>query len=67
MLPLLILSLTFGTAYRILEMIAIINFKQRIFYWLWPLGLTSTLIMYLTVGSWGIWSVLIFPTIESIP
>jgi O-antigen/teichoic acid export membrane protein len=65
-LPVLILNLTFGTAYRILEIIAIINFKQRIFFLFWPLGLTSTLAMYLTVGAWGLWSVLIFPTIENL-
>jgi hypothetical protein len=65
-LAFLMLNLLFGTAYRVLEIIAIMNFRQQIFFVLWPLGFLSTLTIYFTIGFGGIWSVLVLPLIDNL-
>jgi hypothetical protein len=65
-MPFFLAMMPFSLAFRIFEIVANINFKQRIFFMLWPLGLASTLAIYATVRPWGIWSVLTWPIIENI-
>ncbi len=65
-LPILMGSLVLITSYRLFELIANTNFKQHIFFWLWPSGVLAMLAMYETVHSWGILSVLLWPIVEII-
>jgi O-antigen/teichoic acid export membrane protein len=64
-LPVLALMMTINAAYRIFEIVGSLNFKQKVFLLLSPLGLTSAGAIYVTIGKYGIWSALVFPLIES--
>jgi hypothetical protein len=65
-LPLFVCSLIFSTTYRIFELIANMNFRQSVFFLLWPIGVCSMLALYETVSIWGLWSVLFWPLLEII-
>jgi O-antigen/teichoic acid export membrane protein len=62
--PILIASLIFPTAYRIFEIIANMSFRLKIFFRLWPIGMVSVASVYLTGPYWGIFAALIWPLIE---
>ncbi|MGY8661354.1 oligosaccharide flippase family protein [Bradyrhizobium sp. UFLA05-109] len=64
-LPVFAAMMAINTAYRIFEIVGNLHFKQRVFLLLSPLGLASAGAIYLTIGRYGIWSVLAFPLIES--
>lgn len=63
-LPVLLIYIALATSYRLLEIVINSNFKQRIFFFIWPIGLVGLFFMHLTVGDWGLASVLFFPTAE---
>jgi hypothetical protein len=63
-LPLLLVYVSFATGYRLLEIMLNAHLKHAIFFWIWPLGLLSMLAIALTVGWWGVWSVLLIPILE---
>ncbi len=64
-LPVLAGMMAINTAYRIFEIVANLNFNQKVFLLLSPLGLASAGAIYLTIGRYGISSVLAFPLIEN--
>lgn len=64
-LPVLAGMMAINTAYRIFEIVANLNFNQKVFLLLSPLGLASAGAIYVTIGRYGISSVLAFPLIES--
>lgn len=64
-LPVLAGMMAINTAYRIFEIVGNVNFNQKVFLLLSPLGLASAGAIYVTMGRYGIWSVLAFPLIES--
>jgi O-antigen/teichoic acid export membrane protein len=64
-LPVLAGMMAINTSYRIFEIVGNLNFKQKVFLLLSPLGLASAGAIYGTIGSYGIWSVLAFPLVES--
>lgn len=59
-------SMMLNTIYRVFEIRAALAFKQRIFLFLWPFGLVSLGLIYLTVDSWGLTAVLLWPFAENI-
>ncbi|HWA17670.1 MAG TPA: hypothetical protein VG757_01625 [Devosia sp.] len=63
-LPLLLVYVSFATAYRLVEIVLNAHLRHRTFFWVWPLGLLSTLAIAVTVDRWGIWSVLLIPIAE---
>ena len=63
-LPILILGLLLSTLYRMLEILGSMNMMYKIFLTMWPLSLVALAALYLTVGRWGLLSVLIVPTVE---
>ncbi|MBR1213946.1 oligosaccharide flippase family protein [Bradyrhizobium sp. JYMT SZCCT0180] len=64
-LPVLAAMMAINASYRIFEIVGNLNLNQRVFLLLSPLGLASAGAIYLTIGRYGIWSVLAFPLIES--
>lgn len=64
-LPVFAAMMAINTAYRIFEIVGNLNFKQKVFLLLSPLGLASAGAIYATIGRYGIWSALAFPLIES--
>lgn len=64
-LPVLAGMMAINTAYRIFEIVGNMNFNQKVFLLLSPLGLASASAIYVTLGKYGMWSVLAFPLIES--
>ncbi|MEH2533504.1 O-antigen/teichoic acid export membrane protein [Bradyrhizobium sp. AZCC 1588] len=64
-LPVLAGMMAINTAYRIFEIVGNLNFKQKVFLLLSPLGLASAGAIYVTIGRYGIWSALAFPMVES--
>jgi O-antigen/teichoic acid export membrane protein len=64
-LPVLAGMMVINASYRIFEIVGNLNFNQRPFLLLSPLGLASAGAIYVTIGRYGIWSVLAFPLIES--
>jgi O-antigen/teichoic acid export membrane protein len=63
-LPVLGVTQAINTAYRILEVVSSAVAKTSIFLWIWPIGVLSTLCIYFTVHTWGIWAALFFPLLE---
>ena len=63
-LPILGIIHALYAAYRILEVVSSAVAKQKIFFWLWPIGLVSTICVYYTVRTWGMWAVLSFPLLD---
>jgi O-antigen/teichoic acid export membrane protein len=63
-LPVLILGLLLSTLYRMLEILGSMNMMYQIFLTMWPLSLAAVAALYLTVGRWGLLSVLVVPTVE---
>jgi hypothetical protein len=64
-LPAIMIILLLQTIYRICETVMSIRFQHRAFLALWPLSLLSITTLYFTVGSWGLWSVVGIPIVES--
>lgn len=64
-LAVLMVTQVVQTAYRICELVMSVALRHRVFLGLWPLSLVSLLVMYWTVGAWGLWSVLAIPLVES--
>ena len=52
-LPILGIIHALYAAYRILEVVSSAVAKQKIFFWLWPIGLVSTICIYYTVRTWA--------------
>lgn len=63
-MPILLIQFIFYIIYRVLEVIVRMAFRYRLFVMLWPLGLLSLALTYLTVHDWGVWSVLLWPIVE---
>ena len=63
-IPILLIYYLFAMIYRVLELIVRMSLRHRIFVFLWPLGLLSLALTYLTVAQWGVWSVLVWPIVE---
>jgi hypothetical protein len=63
-LPILLAGLCLHTAYRVLEILGSVNLKYKVFLTLWPLSLIAMGALYLTVGRWGLVSVLVLPIME---
>jgi len=63
-IPFLLIYFLFAMIYRVLEIIVRMLLRHRIFVFLWPLGLLSLALTYLTVAQWGVWSVLVWPIVE---
>lgn len=63
-LPILCVGLSLQTIYRILEILGSVNLKNRIFLSLWPVSVVAMAVLYATVGTWGLISVLVVPIVE---
>jgi O-antigen/teichoic acid export membrane protein len=63
-LPMLCIGLSLQTIYRVLEILGSVNLKTRVFLSLWPLSVVAMAALYLTVGTWGLISVLVIPIAE---
>lgn len=63
-LPALTVALCCQTVYRLIEILGSMHLKYRIFLTMWPLSLASMVVLYLTVGRWGLLSVLVVPLVE---
>lgn len=63
-LPALMVGLLFQTIYRLLEIVGSAHLKYRIFLALWPLSIGAIIALYVTVGRWGLISVLVVPIVE---
>ena len=59
-------SMMLNTVYRVFEIRAALVFKQKIFLFLWPFGLVSLGLIYLTVDRWGLTAVLLWPFLENL-
>jgi hypothetical protein len=65
-LPVLLVGLVLNTVYRILETLGSMNLSYSIFLKMWPLSILAVTMTYLTVGTWGLVSVLAIPIVEMI-
>jgi O-antigen/teichoic acid export membrane protein len=65
-LPILMVGVSLHTIYRMLEIIGSMNLKYRVFTTLWPLSAIAMVALYLTIGRWGLISVLVVPLLEII-
>lgn len=65
-LPGLTIALLLQTAYRICETVMSVHLKNRAFLFFWPIALISVFLIYLTVGRWGVWSIIIIPIGEGV-
>lgn len=63
-LPALMLGLLCQTVYRLIEIIGSMHLKYRVFFGMWPLSVAAMIALYLTVGRWGMISVIIVPLLE---
>lgn len=65
-LPMLLVALLLNTVYRMLEILGSISLKYKIFLSMWPLSVLAVATLYLTVGTWGLISVLAVPVVEMV-
>ncbi len=65
-LPGVVVLLPLATIYGVLEILVNINLKHRLLGMLWPIGLISIVLIYLTVNIWGLWSVILWPIVEGV-